>query len=97
MKPTTLKALKASIKHWEALTCGSDPNPSLGPHACALCVKFLKRNCVGCPVKERTGLDMCFGSPYHAASTARDQHGFDSPQFHHAALKELYFLRSLLP
>jgi len=71
MTPTynaaTLKALRASIKHWWENWSGAKPF-SIGINYCALCSKFNDRHnpkpCIGCPVKDTTGRLWCLGTPY---------------------------------
>lgn len=102
MKPSTLKDLKRSIAHWLRMATGKariGERPD-GLH-CALCARFaLPKNafgCDGCPVKEKTGLSGCSGTPWQAAYDACHAYGIDSVRFKRAAKKQLAFLRSLLP
>ena len=103
MKPATLKALRASIAHWERFASGnSRPNESPGTLYCALCRRFNGKtketdlDCKGCPVYAKTGLTYCDATPYEQASEEWDENG-DSGDFRNMALLELKFLRSLLP
>lgn len=88
MPAATLEALKGSIRHWEEIV--EDPTRDVGPYACHLCLLFFfdGNGCVDCPVRERTGLPTCKGSPYYAFIAKRSSD---------RAQAELDFLRSLLP
>ena len=90
MNPTTLKALRKSISHWEQVV--ADINTPTGVKHCALCREFYSINCDGCPVLAATLKRHCEGSPYDewvAAETKEERVD--------AATAELTFLRSLLP
>ena len=71
MNPGTLKALKASIAHWERIVAGEEA--SAGGSNCALCQHFgdfcfiSERGAITevCPVSLVTGDEDCEGSPYH--------------------------------
>ena len=92
----TLRALDESIAHWERLAFGPRrPGESIEAGECALCALFFAEVCYGCPVRERTGLRYCSGSPYVFARQAREDYGLDSGEFHTAARAELEFLRAL--
>lgn len=99
MNKTTLKALKDSIAHWTRLYTGRTyPSEDISARSCALCSKFVQLPaCGSCPVKMKTGLSSCHGSPYMDAVRAKNMHGLRSKQFKEAALKMLEFLRDLLP
>jgi hypothetical protein len=65
----TRTALDKSIKHWERIRDGVDK--CIGSDYCALCELFLywdgfnhPGQCEGCPVREDTGRQYCYGSPY---------------------------------
>lgn len=89
------------------------PGEMTGVDHCALCALFWtwdkkvdKPSCVGCPVMARTGKKFCTGSPYEAAmeviedledNGVPDDETLDHPDFKAAAMRELEFLRSLLP
>jgi hypothetical protein len=107
----TLEALNASIAHWEDLTEIEDlSNAHIGRNDCALCTVFNNAkaepgtNCNGCPIYERTKVKFCGDTPHEDVSTVL---GLWEPgvadekimlrQFRHGALKEVEFLRSLLP
>jgi hypothetical protein len=107
-------ALLDSIKHWQENFAAQTPDQAeLGPGACALCDAFRNdtvdtENCTNCPVKEKTGYDLCDGSPYHEAWLAWEQWSENnttaSPEeaeqlktaWQAAAQKEIDFLISLL-
>lgn len=98
----TLTALKQSIAHWQRLVIGNSVDiPSR--EQCALCGKFWKHGwglgvlCDGCPVKEKTGLDGCEGTPYKQAEDCFNLQNPKDKQFIKYAHKELAFLKSLLP
>lgn len=105
MNPTTLKALRASIRHWERLATGKQKGgEDIYAKSCALCHLFLDdsldaddpENCHGCPVRAETGHSGCQFSPWDNAFQARNA-GLGSPRFIAAAQVQLAFLRSLLP
>ena len=95
MTPRVRKALEASIKHWERNVTGK--TSTIGSKNCALCRLFITKDCVGCPVRNRTGKPFCDGSPYPIANKMGNQYGYDSLRFRQAALRELRFLESLRP
>lgn len=102
MKLEALKALKASIKHWDRMVHDNrlvDELPSSSD--CPLCELFNKsaniNRCSGCPVFDSTGRTLCGGTPYAEAFGAYRSFGISSPEFMKAAKLELKFLRSLLP
>ena len=107
MNKATLASLQESIAHWERLaagTQGSDETPD--SVSCSLCYRFNQDcetpgpNPEKCPVYLRTGRHDCLGSPWQDASRTW-RFGPDLfPRhltFRDAAIKELEFLRSLLP
>ncbi len=113
MKTETLAALKASIRHWSENACAMDPGAiDLSVGACALCCTYNKGDgptaCGGCPVFDRTLRSYCGGTPYDAAYRAYTRwetavlngdanQGILREDYHREALRELAFLRSLLP
>lgn len=104
MNAKTLKALKASIRHWERMANGkSIQGEGVTWEYCELCKMFLsidlfpnREDCRLCPVKLRTGRRHCDRTPWRAASLAW-HNGANSEEFMKAARKELTFLKSLLP
>lgn len=104
MNGPALKALRLSIAHWRRLATGGEKRgeePNI--RYCALCRQFNKPTgpngdyCVGCPVRDKTGKEFCKGSPYLDANRAwrrRHQYPMDARI---EALREYFFLRSLLP
>ncbi len=64
---TKAQALAISIQKWETVVrlrqLGLTVEDGAGV-TCALCRKYNKKTCDGCPVKERTGLDGCSRTPY---------------------------------
>lgn len=109
MDDRTLAALDASILHWEQnLDAEKSDDARVGMEDCALCGMFVEGRdpddaCSGCPVRDRTGEDMCEETPYAAAYFAWRR--WDVPPEDHAlravfrsrAQKEIDFLRSLRP
>ena len=98
MNRKTLKALKGSIEKWEDIVAGTGHDD--GAENCPLCQLFIRNECVGCPVFEKTRMRECQGTPYQrwvrylgfaptwTAGTLRQKA---------AAKAELKFLKSLLP
>ncbi len=72
---TKKRALQLSIRKWEFLAKNKDVEDG-GSRTCALC--FLHSNdypdivCVGCPIFNYTGFDLCFGTPYIENSCDED-------------------------
>ena len=92
MDKKTLKALKGSIEKWEKIVAGTGKDE--GPNNCPLCKLFNKIEgeekyaCNGCPVKEETGQKYCWNTPYEV---------YEPNPTKKNAIKELNFLKSLLP
>ena len=69
---TKAQALKQSIAHWQRmlkLSVEDIKNKLEYPSwsGCALCKLYFiyhAPNCYGCPVKDKTGLSQCKGTPY---------------------------------
>lgn len=101
MTPTTLKALKLSIAHWDRLAKNKGKKgEAVGPEHCALCEMFLigPNYCKGCPVSEKTGRASCSEAPYPAADALWKKYELkQKPDFLAVAKLELAFLKSLLP
>lgn len=107
MDDRTLKALRASIKHWEDNVEARSPhNASAAASKCALCEMFTLDPddcCTGCPVSNATGQTECENTPYYTARTAlvvwRKEPSNDELRaaWRKGAQAELDFLRSLLP
>ena len=86
------------IAHWERIRDGLDTDYSA--RSCALCRKFQRNGeCHGCPVRERTGLDQCRGTPYVEFINFVIDYGacVNDGEFKRLAQAEIDFLRSLLP
>lgn len=102
MDEKTLTALKQSIEKWERNAIAETPDDyTKGVSSCPLCQLFWERDCVGCPVMDRTGNEFCIGSPYDEEA---HEDWFSAPEdeslrnaAHAAARAEAAFLRSLLP
>ncbi len=103
MSRATLRALKASIRHWQDNVEAEMPQQaSTGESGCALCANFIAEECQGCPVKQKTGRKYCDRSPYRRARAAYVKWAeynslVNHTKFRAAAQAELDFLRSLLP
>jgi len=95
MDKQTLKALKGSIKKWQKIVDGTGTDK--GVDNCPLCELFWysPNFCDGCPVAERTGRPECEGTPYRDYRHAVADEDGESPKTY--AVKELEFLKSLLP
>ena len=112
MNSETLKALEGSIKKWEKIV-ESTEEKDRGVENCPLCRLFYNdfsedEDCMGCPVKEKTGMYGCIGSPYQDwKNHYKNSHGVefgegtsrhkDCPECLRLAKAELEFLRGLLP
>lgn len=103
MSPKTLKALKASIKHWEENVAAETPQGAgVRGDKCALCQKFASNYCSGCPVFKKTLKRGCDGTPYFRAYDAyyawkKAQDDDHKAEWCKAAQAEVVFLKSLLP
>lgn len=104
MDARTLKALKGSIKKWEAIVAGTGEDH--GNENCPLCQEFFAQECQGCPVASDTGETHCGGTPYWEWEEAiEEQDGAFSLAPKKAsddetvmcAVLELEYLKSLLP
>jgi len=96
MDDQTLIALKASIKKWEKnAKIENLENARFSPRSCPLCTLFLKKDCFGCPVRNKTGIGFCYKTPYLSSNRAFSLN--DLFAFKTAALEEVTFLKSLLP
>lgn len=101
MNEKTLRALKGSIRKWEAIVAGTERDE--GTDNCPLCQKFFANYCEGCPIQEKTGKYCCDGSPYEKwTRTSRPWAPVNGGYLHTkeslaAAKAELKFLKSLLP
>ena len=97
------EALEASIKHWQENVAAVTPDDaSTNGEDCALCDLFFEYDCIGCPVRERTGEEDCLDSPYHLANNAYGEWYFHNDEdskaaWRKAAQAELDFLISLRP
>jgi hypothetical protein len=66
------RLLDESILHWEDVAAwdGSGDSPYIYSVACPLCQVYMsvktpvERECVGCPISERTGMRYCNGTPW---------------------------------
>ena len=110
MDDRTLTALKESIAHWERnVAAETISEASIGPDECALCHLFnntdipVDKDCIGCPVRDKTKRRYCERSPYLRANDSFRawERSPDCPRaqatWHQAAQRELDFLIGLLP
>ena len=102
MNATTLKALHESQAHWKRHWKGKAlKGEGVFEQSCALCHVFKiskKIPCLGCPVRNKTGLSYCVGSPWAGACNFwRSRFTKQSAAFRAAARKEWEFLMSLEP
>ena len=106
MPGATLRALRGSIKKWEAIVAGDGRD--LGSANCPLCQLHHKDNCRGCPVAYASRRACCENTPHEAwVGAAIATGGATAPISHRdpehraeltrLAQAELDFLRSLLP
>jgi len=104
MDKQTLKALKASIKHWEENTAHAKARNywliDVRAEACALCDLFLKHFCIDCPICHYTKMNGCVNTPYKKVVLSLYEGntlglGYDGITA--ACRRELEFLKSLLP
>lgn len=105
MNKDTLKALKASIKHWERMRDGkkTESDKPLSVY-CSLCGRFNEnydggKSCTRpsgerCPVFVKTGVELCSATPYDWAFKAWKGGASD---FQIVAGEEVAFLKRLLP
>src|SRR5512143_3204405 len=96
MNAKTLDALKASIAHWQENLAKAKAGErfELGVSECALCGLFAKYYCNGCPVKGKTKIYGCIGTPYGAVQRTWSKGG---PALVKSCVDEVEFLQSLLP
>jgi hypothetical protein len=108
MRPEILDALRGTVERWREIAEGRQFDG--GFDGCPLCsfIDPTRNGCGSCPVKHRTGLDGCHGTPYwdfeHFLITHRnDPQHFDAegrPVSSHAkalAWIEYQFVEGLLP
>ena len=92
MDQETAQALEKSIKHWEEnVECAREGRETdIRQSSCALCNLFFHKECVGCPVSEKTGTDTCKLTPYDKVFYSRGTEEHLS-----VCIDELNFLKSL--
>lgn len=95
MNAKTLKALKGSITKWERIA--ERRGVDLGPDNCPLCKLFYKKECVGCPVMEKTGRAQCYSTPYITWANLPEKSVGNSLKLYKLAKREQAFLAGLLP
>jgi hypothetical protein len=94
MDAATLEALQRSIEAWEGIVAGAAVADEKSSNP-ALCAMFIKDHCDGCPVRERTGDSLCYGSPHEDYDLAVEVG--DEVSKARYARAEVEFLKSLLP
>lgn len=102
MNPDTLRALRGTIEKWTKILLGEINDE--GADNCPLCAKFNNihqikdKDCIGCPVMEKTKNRYCLKSPYIAWQSRNfDRSEYLDPDYQRLAQAELDFLKSLLP
>ena len=95
MTPTTLRAIKGSIRKWVKIRNGTGKDE--GPDNCPLCKLFYAKKCKGCPVSAVTGQIECLGSPYEVWSDFPLNENISSSRCIAIAEAEILFLKTLLP
>ena len=113
MNSKTLEALEGSIEKWEGIVRSTEAEDR-GVSNCPLCHLFhgyfsQGEYCIGCPVREKTGMLGCLSSPFDAwinhHETLHRKEGWvevvsrhkDCPECLRLAKAELEFLKGLLP
>lgn len=102
MNNKTLRALDASIEHWEKNANAASPSDvSVKADDCALCNLFLHKKCAGCPVAQASGINLCLNTPFEFAADEWRRWKWDEPRgdkyFRIFALAELSFLKAIRP
>ncbi len=101
MNRETYDALVASVEKWRENACGPSHEAKTGNINCPLCNLFhradtlLSRACVGCPVRDATGMRYCMETPYRLALAAT--YSDDEGRWRAAAQREADFLAALVP
>jgi hypothetical protein len=101
MDKAALKALNGSIAKWRRIVAGTGVDE--GGTNCPLCKLFnygRKTGCEGCPVRDRTKLAWCYGTPYRewmSTEAAQMSAPVTTARERALAQKELDFLISLRP
>ena len=85
-------ALELSIEKWEDIVEGKGED--LGATNCALCQKYIKKECVDCPVYKVTRKTACERTPYREYEIAQSL-GKPARLLKKLAQKEVDFLKSL--
>ena len=104
MDKRTADALEASITHWQENIAAETPEAiNVYNDGCALCALFLHESdeeaeCIRCPVFARTGMALCWGTPWGRARDSLERWN-NYPEardaWRRAAHAELDFLISL--
>ena len=97
MNKVTKAALGASIEKWKRNSVAESQDAYLIDVVnCPLCDLFFSYYCDGCPVKEKTGENSCYETPYIDASRAYTDWDDDNGKLaRKLALEEVAFLESL--
>lgn len=61
MTNEAIDAIKGSIVKWEKILDGSGIDKGRGN--CPLCTSFYDRGCIGCPIRDKTGMGNCRNTP----------------------------------
>lgn len=58
--------LEQCIDHWNnnIQLAKNKQAPDISSRSCALCEMYLKHSCQACPIRMKTGLPTCHGTPY---------------------------------
>jgi hypothetical protein len=90
--------LEECLPHWERNTrVRKVEDADIGGRSCALCREYVlgvSEECWNCPIHQKTGKEMCEGTPYAAVGDAR--YGSENvDELRAAAREELQFLKDL--
>ncbi len=90
------------INHWTRIATGTRrKNEYIGGADCAFCNRYFNKGCNGCPIKIKTSLKWCEGTPYDDIIDYYDNyHGdkddiYKKKDFMRLAETELDFLKKL--
>lgn len=97
----TKEALELSIRHWEenVISAAKGETLLLGSGQCALCSLFLPNECLGCPIRKKTGRINCKNTPYDNVVDIKQDYLIPIEELKaklvDACKQELEFLKSL--
>lgn len=94
------KLRQECVAHWIDMRDNPDSEDIPGPGDCAFCREYLftknyltgLQYCDGCPIKEKTGLNFCKGTPYGKASKS---FWYNSSSWEADATEMIQFLQDL--